>query len=250
VKKAFTLIELLVVVAIIGVLTALMAPAVAASRAASSRAISAHSLHELIVAGNCYLGEHNNNFWPYQQTVPGGTQWWFGFEAAASKAMPEGQRTVDYSRGPLGPYASASGGVKTDPAFLQYSPRLKPKYSNGNYGYGYNTVLSADSTGKPRNSLQIENYSQVVVFATCAQVNTFQSPASSKNPMIEEFYMVNDTQNTVHFRHGGKALAAFLDGSVRDLDMATDMVPGSHDMRIPSANIGRLKTAYFKQSNW
>lgn len=167
--------------------------------------------------------------------------------------MPEGQRTVDYSLGPLGPYASASGGVKTDPAFLQYAPRLKPKYSNGNYGYGYNTVLSVDSSGttsKPRTSLQVANHSQMVVFATCAQVNAFQAPASVNNPMIEEFYMVNDTQTTVHFRHGRKALAAFLDGSVRELDMTLDMVPGSQDMRIPSANIGRLQPAYFKQSDW
>ncbi len=56
--------------------------------------------------------------------------------------------------------------------------------------------------------------SQIVVFATCAQVNTFQAYLPPKSPMIEEFYMINDTQgHNVHFRHGGGALAAFLDGS-------------------------------------
>jgi len=247
VKKAFTLIELLVVVAIIGILTALLVPAVAASRAASSRAISAHSLHQLILAGHCYLGEHNNKFWDYRKSdASQNTQWWYGYETASSMAMPEGQRTVDYSKGPLGPYSSASSGIKEDPAFLQYGPRLKPKYINGNYGYGYNTVLVG------RNSLQVNNFSQMVVFATCAWVNVIQAPASASNPMIEEFYLIDNSPyySTVHFRHGRKALAAFLDGSVRELDMDSDMQPGSQDMKMPLANIGRLKTTYLKQSDW
>ena len=46
--------------------------------------------------------------------------------------------------------------------------------------------------------------------------------------MIEEFYYVNTSTTSVHFRHGNQALAAFLDGSVRPLDMATDMQPGEN----------------------
>jgi hypothetical protein len=164
--------------------------------------------------------------------------------------MKEGQRTCDYSKGPLGPYVMASGGIKTDPALLQFSPRLKPKYQDGNYGYGYNTVLAADSTGKARSALQVERPSQMVVFATCAQVNNFQAPATAQNPMVEEFYMISDTQTTAHFRHGRCALAAFLDGSVRDLSMDRDMQPGSQDMRLPSANIGRINASYLRQQGW
>lgn len=249
-KKAFTLIELLVVIAIIVILVGVSLPVLSKAKTTSARAVSVHSLNQLIVGGHLYLGDNANNFWPYKQAVPGGVQWWFGFETSASLRMPEGQRTCDYSKGPLGPYVIASGGIKTDPAFLQYRPRLKPKYQDGNYGYGYNTLLAADSTGNPRNAMQIENFSQMVVFATCAQVNTFQSPASSSNPMIEEFYMINDTQTTVHFRHGRMALAGFLDGSIRPLSMAADMLPGSQDMRMPSADIGRLQPAYVKQTGW
>jgi hypothetical protein len=127
---------------------------------------------------------------------------------------------------------------------------LKPKYRDGNYGYGYNTVLAADANGDPRNALQVQLPSQMVVFATCAQVNTFEPPATEDNPMVEEFYMIDDTEVTVHFRHGRHALAAFLDGSVRGLSMAADMQPGSQDMRMPSANIGCLKTSYVKQADW
>jgi len=257
-KKAFTLIELLVVVAIIGIITALLVPAVNASRAAASRAVSTHTLHQLLVGGQGYLGDHNYKFWPYQYFTSTGTQWWFGFETWESQGMPEGERTCDYSIGPLGPYTSTSGGIKTDPAFLQSAQRLKPKYKNGNYGYGYNSVLSGSSSypggpSVPISALQIQNYSQIIVFATSAQVNDFEPPASPDKPMIEEFYMINDDARqypSIHFRHGGHALAAFLDGSVRSLDMSSDMVPGSQDMRMPSANIGRLPSTYFRQSDW
>jgi len=82
-------------------------------------------------------------------------------------------------------------------------------------------------------------------------VNTFEAPASPSNPMIEEFYIISDTETTAHFRHGtGDALAAFLDGSVRALSMATDMQPGSQDMRIPSANIGQFNSSYVRQAGW
>lgn len=35
--------------------------------------------------------------------------------------------------------------------------------------------------------------------ATSAQVNTFQEQASANNPMIEEFYGIDDRETTVHF---------------------------------------------------
>lgn len=240
-NRAFTLVELLVVITVITMLCALLMPALQAAKVANSRAISCHSLQQLIAAGHGYLSEHENLFWPYREDQADGTMYWFGWEPAESRSKPEGQRTLDLLKGPLGPYAIASGGVKTDPAFLAFSDRLKPKFKNGNYGYGYNTVLAgynpvAKPTNIPRNALNAQKPGEVVVFATSAQVNTFQPPASSKRPMLEEFYMINQTEVTVHFRHGDKALAAFLDGSVRE--MAMD--PATLDRKMPTANIGRF----------
>ncbi len=249
-KRGFTLVELLVVIVIVAVLIGILLPVIAKIKASSGRALSAHSLTELMVGGRMYLNENNNNFWPYEKATTNGMMWWYGFETWQSIGMPEGQRTADYSQGPLGPYTMDSSGIKTDPALLQYAPRLKPKYQNGNYGYGYNTVLAAGTNGAPRNALQVTLPSQMIVFATCAQVNTFEPPASPTNPMVEEFYMISDTTTSAHFRHGREALAAFLDGSVRELTMDNDMVPGSLDSRIPSANIGRFNTPYVRQAGW
>ncbi|MGB8352579.1 MAG: type II secretion system protein [Chthoniobacteraceae bacterium] len=254
-KKAFTLVELLVVIAILAVLVGILLPVFSAAKVSSARAISVNSLNQLMVGGRLYLNDNGDTFWPYSQgaTVGGtaGTMWWYGFEAGTSvHGTPEGQRICDYSQGPLGPYVMTSGGIKTDPAFLRYYPRLKPKYKDGNYGYGYNVLLAQDSNANPRNAGQVTYPSQMIVFATCAQVNNFEPPASIANPMIEEFYWIDDIQTTAHFRHGKQALAAFLDGSVRALDMATDMQPGSQDMRIPSANIGRFISSDVRQAGW
>ena len=203
-RRGFTLLELLVVVAIVAALAALLLPVYSATKAAGSKAIGAHSLHVLAVAGTLYLNDNNHQFWAYSQyPVDGGTVWWFGWESNASRfSTPEGQRILDLTRGPLGPYAIAAGGVKTDPAFLAYHPRLKPKYQNGNYGYGYNTLLVG------QNSLRFSHPGDVVMFAT----------------------------TTVHFRDGGLAMVVCLDGGMRELPMD----PTTLDTRIPSAQIGRF----------
>ncbi len=240
-RNGFTLIELLVVVAIVAVCAALSVPAIREVKAASSRTISLHSLRQLGLAGEGYLADHDRIFWKWITPADGGVQWWWGWESSASLSSGEGNREVDYARGPLGPYASASGGVRTDPAFQQFDARLKPKYRNGNFGYAYNTVLAFDQSpsrqkGNPRRATQAEHPSEVIVFATSAQVNTFQRPATVKHPMIEEFYMINDVETTIHFRHGGQALAAMLDGNIRALDPD----PATIDRRMPEAKVGRL----------
>jgi prepilin-type N-terminal cleavage/methylation domain-containing protein len=237
--SGFTLVELLVAIAIAAVLSSLIFVAGRKVYAASSLAVSANNIRQLAAGGMAYLGDHQNIFWRYQERQTGsvkGVRWWFGFEPAASLSKPEGQRDFDPSRGPLGEYVPKS--LRPDPSFALGGRAFKPKYRNGYIGIGYNTLLGGGFlNNKPlKRQTALENPAQVVVFFTSAQVNTFIKPASARNPMLEEFYGIDEKEVTAHFRHGGKALVSLANGSAEFLPMDES----TRDRRAPQANIGRF----------
>jgi len=239
--RAFTLIELMAVMIILGVLLTLLAPGAMAIKRQTTLASSSSALRQLSIAAQTYLSENNGRFFRSRESLTDGVQWWFGFESA-SGPKKEGQRLLDKSKGPLGPYIADSAGNVPDFAFTSMGASFKPKFKNGYFGFGVNTELTGGPTGqeisKIRQINQLERPGQIALFATCAQINTFQSPASGKNPMLEEFYFFNTTDcaNTIHFRHAGNAIVAFADGSQRDVSGNRS----SFNSRLPSACVGKL----------
>jgi prepilin-type N-terminal cleavage/methylation domain-containing protein len=248
--KGFTLLEVIVACALIVVLGLVAAPAVWGAYKTTSLAVSAGNIRQLAAGGAAYLGDNNYRFWPYrrkgEQGGSKGTVWWFGFESSKSLSKPEGERTVDMDRGPLGPYVPRN--MAPDPSFGFAGTPFKPKYKHGYIGVGYNVVLSTTNTngdgwlpsgGEPRRYWDLQHPEKTVVFATAAQVNTFQKPASPRRPMIEEFYGFDDDPGkipSVHFRHNGHAMVAYATG-------AAGLVPmdeATRDARAPEANVGRL----------
>jgi prepilin-type processing-associated H-X9-DG protein/prepilin-type N-terminal cleavage/methylation domain-containing protein len=229
----FTLVELLVVVAIVGLLVALLLPALARGKASAQRVKCAGNLRQLGLAAHMYWDDNSGNTFRYRGiSTNGGDIYWFGWLARGS----EGARAFDPAPGALHPYLGGRG-VELCPALNYALASFKLKATGAAYGYGYNLQLSAPASQPPINILRLTRLADVACLADAAQVNTFQAPASTAHPLLEEFYYVNTNEATAHFRHAQRANVLFCDGHV-GLEKAAG---GSFDERLPGCNVGRLR---------
>jgi prepilin-type N-terminal cleavage/methylation domain-containing protein/prepilin-type processing-associated H-X9-DG protein len=239
-RRAFTLVELLVVIAIIAILAAMLLPVLAKGKMSAQRAACEGNLRQLGLAAELYWDGNSGNCFNYNfGTTNSGQILWFGWLGTGA----EGHRPFDLSLGALFPYLNGSD-VRLCPAFGAALANFKLKATNVVFSYGYNGFLSPANPA-PLNIGQIKRPTETALFADAAQVNDFQAPASHSNPMIEEWYSLDNPTNYPgssyyphgHFRHSQKADVAFCDGHVG----LENFVSGSIDPKLPGQFVGRFR---------
>lgn len=193
--RAFTLVELLVVVAIIAVLAAIAFPVFGRVQNLGRVAKSTSNLRQIQLANIKYATDHNMNF--VEGQISGGDIWmwnaefytYFGFDRAgyAYGKFPE----------------------------VFYSPLVDR--SKVSYSYGYNvtklTLYDPTSTKRTRNSLRLDQASQVLAFAEAQDWQIRMNEAdlydgTEKYRALTTAYRAGGSGNTA------RTLVAFYDGHV------------------------------------
>lgn len=206
--------ELLTVIGIVGVLAALIFPVLGRARGAAYSAACMGNLRQMQTAYTMYLADNEGRFFTWSDgNVNGKELLYYGLSSKGA----EGAREIDKSKAKLAPYLGQIGGVEICPSLPYRAPYFKQKYEIASYGYGINGNLLANGPGGKYCSIsQVMRPSQTIAWGDAIQINTFQPPASPKNPMLEEFYWFDIVGSPkFHFRHNGRCNVVMMDGSVR-----------------------------------
>src|SRR5262245_52575279 len=102
-RRAFTLIELLVVIAVIGILAAVLLPALARGKESGRRASCASNLRQLVLATALYANDHEDRLPPRRLTGGWPTQLLPSYDNPGVLLCATERRPSAASTGGLGP---------------------------------------------------------------------------------------------------------------------------------------------------
>lgn len=232
----FTLVELLVTVAVIGVLIAVLVPALASARQSSMQVIGASNIRQLALANIAFAEDHDGRYVPAAVGMMNDNlHRWHGSRASVGEPFEPASGAISQYLGA----DAVNGAVRACPRFAPTLDALKLSgrgFESGSGGYGYNAAfvgsvrsrtvhgtwtVARDDVGSRMS--RFRRHSETLMFADAAFASgtglggewggvieySFAEPA--RWPQYAAAFAPDPS---IHFRHNGAANIAWLDGHV------------------------------------
>ena len=232
--KAFTLVEVLMVIFTIGLLMAILLPALSSARSGAYSVVCRSNLRQLVLANIGYSNENDGFCVPAASDIwdgAGGYHRWHGVRDNKNEPF-------DPLRGPLVEYLS-DGKVKECPGKVRFVKGKKwgESFEKGCGGYGYNMPYLGSGLWQAgldfkemyrqtTRMLKISKPNKTLMFADCAM--SLEEGSYIEYSFAEPPYFVMNGQlftgmyssPSIHFRHRGQANIGWSDGHISSKEIA------------------------------